>query len=523
VASLLLARGSARRREVAVRAALGGSRDRLAQQLFCETMVMALLGGAAGVFLARFAVQAILLAAGGSIPRATSIQVDSGVVLFALAGTFIAALLAGLAPALRLAASAPQTALRDGDRAVTRAAGSRFRAALVTIQVALAVLLVTGAGLLVRSFRSLLSVEAGYHADNVLAAHLALPPSDYPDVTTVNAFFQELRDRLRILPGVAAASAVSSLPLYDQAGNVDFEIEGRPPRAPGEPATSGDLLVAMPDYLEVMGIRLIQGRYFEANDRTDSQPVAVVNQTAARMFWPGQSALGKRIRMAGADSAQWLTIIGVVDDVRQTSLDAPYRPAWHIPLAQIPLSGDFVVRSLAFVTRTNTNPLAVAASVRSTLAALDRSLPLIRLETFDRLRSESVAGPRFTLRLLGTFATVALALSMIGLYGLLSFRVAERLRELGIRRALGAQSTSILGLVMRQGLALTSVGLLLGVAIALPASRVLRELLFQTSTTDPATFVTVAITLFAVAALATLLPAARAVRLDPIRILRSDG
>jgi predicted permease len=532
VTSILLARAGARRREVAVRAALGGARSRLARQFLTESTLLAFAGGALGLVLARLGLDVLQATAAGAIPRATHIRIDGGVALFACAVTLTAALLAGTVPALRAASAEPQQALRDGDRSAT--AGRRrggLRSTLVVLEVALAVVLVVSAGLLARSFRALHAVDPGFRTDHLLIADLSLPNGDYPDSTHVIAFLEQMRERLAGLPGVQAVSGASAMPFYRTPGNFDFDIEGRSQRTTGQMAASGDCIVAMPGYLEAMGIALLEGRFFEPGDRMGAEPVAVVNRTLARAFFPGESAIGKRIRMAGADSAAWLTIVGVIEDVKNATRERPDFQSWYIPFSQSLYQAGYYERGLTFALRTTGDPARLGPRVREVVRSMDPRLPIIRLETAERLATDSLARPRFTFGLFGLFASLAALIGAIGLYGLLSFNVGERAREIGIRRALGAQTSTVLRLVVRQGLLLTATGLTLGLAAALALTRVMQSsqadaggagLLFQTRHTDPLTYLTVTLAMTAVALLATSLPAWRATRLDPLRVLRSD-
>ncbi len=523
VASILLARGAARAREVAVRTALGAGRARLVQQFLTEGLLVALLGGALGLLFARAGLGAILASAGGSLPRAAGVRVDAGVVLFASAVSLLAALLSGSAPAWRASAVEPQRALRDGDRSSTQGGGrARLRSGLVVAQVALAMTLVSAAGLVLRSFLALAAVQPGFDVRGVVSLDLSLPRADYADSSRVVAFMDAMRERMRALPGVRAAGATSTLPLHGRPGNTDFDVEGRPPRAPGEPASSGDLIAISAGYLDAMHTRVVEGRAFTDADRQSAAPVALVNRTLARMFWPGQSPLGRRLRESGFDGGPWLTVVGVVDDVRYALLDADQRPAWYVPLAQSAGSLGYTPRGLTFVARTDGDAGALAPALRDIVRSLDAGMPVIGLQTMEDVMHGSLARPRFTLQLLEVFATLALLLGAIGLYGTLSCAVGERVRELGIRRALGARAGVIALLVLRHGLALTLAGIALGLSAALAGSGVLRNLLFEVSPLDPLTFAGVTGVMLLSALLACLVPLARALRLDPIRVLRSE-
>lgn len=524
VANMQLARATTRQREVAVRAALGGSRRRLVGQFLTESALLALAGGASGVVLARFGVSAILAAAAGSIPRSDSVDADPVVALFALAVTFVTALASGALPALRAAGASPQSAMREGDRSATHGKSrTRVRSGLVVVEVALAVVIVVAAGLMVRSFRALVSVDAGFDPRGVLTASVSLPSGTYPDLAGVQSFHERVVERLKALPGVQSASATSALPLDGGSNGVwDFMVEGRPDPAPGQPAFNGEVIVMMPGLAETLGMRVIEGRFFDATDREGSARVTVVNRKLASTFFPGESAVGRRIRVEALDDAPWLTIVGVLDDFRNLTLDSEQLAGWYTPFAQATNSIDFLPRRLSYVIRTSGDPAQLASAVRSAIQAEDSALPVTALGTMASVVSDSLAGQRFTLRLLGVFATLALLLGAIGLYGTLSCAVAERTRELGIRRALGATDREILGVVADQGLRLTTLGLAAGMLVALAGTRLLQGLLFGVQPTDPATLVLVAITMLVAAAIAAVVPSMRAVRLNPLEILR-DG
>lgn len=519
VANLLMARGEARTRELAVRGALGAGRWRLGRQLLTESVILALVGGAVGVGLAWLGVGGLVALGADSIPRAALVQVDGDVLAFCAGVSLLTAVLFGIAPAVQGGRADPGAVLREGGRAGTGGRSrTRFRRGLVAVEVALAVLLVAGAGLLLRSFAELLRVDPGFRAEGVLVAQISLPSTDYPDLPAVAAFHGRLQERLAALPGVRSVSAAGDLPLLETPPNVDFEIDGLPPVAPGQPARSGDLVFALPGYTEALGIRMVEGRFLEPTDHRDAPPVAVVNRTAAELYWPDRSPLGARIRMSSSEPGPWHTVVGVVEDVLFASLDATPRQAWYLPVSQAPWSA----RTLYYVVATSGDPARLAPAVRGAIWELDERLPLIRLEPLERVVAASLSRPRFVATLLTGFAAIALLLGAIGIYGVMAFSVAQRARELGIRMVLGARRGQTAWLVVRQGLGLALAGLLLGVPAALGLTRLLGGLLYGVSPTDPLTFGAAALALLAAASLACWLPARRAVRLDPAESLRLE-
>jgi putative ABC transport system permease protein len=518
VANLLLARGAARQTEIAVRATLGAGRRRLGQQLMTESAILAFAGAAFGLLLAWLGLRTILSST-NALPRTANIEIDALVLFFTIAVSLLATFVAGVAPAWRAGAVDPQASIREGARSVT--AGKRasaFRSVLVVTEVALAVLLIAGAGLMIRSFRTLTGVHPGFNPEGALMADISLPAGDY-DSARVYQSERELLDRMTRLPGVQVVGMTSSLPLFETPGNYDFDIENWPPAAPGQPATSGDFITASPGLLAALDISLARGRWFEESDREGALLVAAVNRTAARMFWPNEEPLGKRIRMSSSNSTlPWLTIVGVVDDVKYASLQSDFRPAWYAPLAQMAEVQGAPVRSVTYVLRTS-DPSATASAVRTTIAEFDPDLPIGTMNTVDDVLRESLAGPRFILTLLTLFASLALLLGSIGLYGVLSYSVSERAHELGIRMALGERRSSLLARVAWRGIGLALAGVAIGIPAALLSSRIMTGLLFETSPTDARTFASVAVTMIVVAAVASLVPAVRAIRLDPRAVM----
>jgi putative ABC transport system permease protein len=523
VINLLLARSEARRRELAVRRAIGANRLRLVRQFLVEGAVLSLVGGLAGVALAYLAINVTHALGAESIPRAGNIAVDGRVLLFSSGVAFFTTLVFAVAPALALSGAEPHRMMGNESRSATSGADRlRWRNALVSAQVALAVIVVIGAGLTLRSFGELTAVDPGFNADRVLIAGLTLPSGDYAESGDVIRAYENLVVGLANLPGARSAAAVSTLPLGGGASNIDFRIDGIPPPAPGEPATSGDLIVADPGYAATLGIQVIEGRFFQAEDRVTGMPVTVVNRRLARMFWPDENAVGKRIRIAQDSDSPWLTIVGVIDDVQFRTLSDDVRPAWYLPLAQMALTLGQPARSFTVAIRTAGEPTALAPAVREVVRAIDPTLPVIRMRPLDHVVAESVATPRFTMAVLGLFAALSLVLGAIGIYGVLSHAVARRTREFGIRTALGAGRRQITTIVLGPAVRIVLAGLAIGLGSALLATKLMHGLLFGVSATDAGTYAGVAVVVCIVGFAACVLPLWRALTADPARALRAD-
>lgn len=521
VANLLLVRGEGRRREIALRVALGAGRWHIFRQLITESAVLSLLGGALGLLIATFGVELIMSFEPGVIPRAERVGLDAVVYLFAALVTGLTAVAFGLVPALQAGASRLGNALVEGGRSGTAGRSRlRFRRALVVTQVAVSLVLAISAALLIKSFAGLLRVAPGFRAENLLVAELSLPSGEYPEPQRVTDFYAGLLERLNDLPGVVSASGISSLPLQETPPNVDFMIEGRPPRTQGEPARSGDRIVALRGLTRSLGVRLLEGRFFDDSDRAGAAPVAVVNRTLARMFWPDESPIGKRIRQS--ESAPWLAIVGVVDDMKYAGLEAEGRPAWYIPHAQAPESIDGAARTMTLTLRTSGDPVALSPELRRVVWQLDPALPIAGLRSMSDVLAASVAPTRFTMTLMILFAGLALILGAVGIYGVISYTVARRTQELGIRMALGAEPRRLARRVVGEGAKLTMIGLGVGAVGAAVATRLLSALLYGVSATDPTAFLTAAALLAAVALLASWVPARRATRIDPAIALRQE-
>jgi putative ABC transport system permease protein len=519
VANLLLAQAAARQKEIAVRTALGAGRGRMVRQLLTESALLAFAGGAVGLLLAYWGLRAFALWIPDDVPVARDLTLDPRVLLFTLGVVLLTGALAGLAPALQMTRPDLAESLRDGTRAGSGTArGGRTRSALVVIETAVAVLLVAGAGLLIRSFARLTDVNPGFRPEGVLSFQVPLPESKYGEDPQQAAFTSALLERLRALPGVDAAGMISDLPLSGSEEIEGLVIEGRPrPRQLSETPLA-DFRQASPGYFEALGVRLIRGRAFAESDGDKAPRVAVVDETMVRTYFPGTDGIGKRFRLGNFDDAKepWITIVGVVGNVRNSGLHVEPRPQVYVPQAQRPTSSQY------FVLRAKRDPGTLVADARAAVLAIDRDQPVARVLPMARVVSESMAGRRFNMVLLGVFAVLALVLAAVGIYGITSYSVAQRTREMGLRMALGAQPWTVLRLVLREAGWLALIGLAAGLVLAFAATRVMASLLFNTGATDPATFASVAAALALVSLFAAWVPGRRATRVDPMVAMRSD-
>ncbi len=518
VANLLLVRGAGRTREVAIRAALGATRRRLARQLLVESLLLSLLGGAAGVAIAAWGTELLVGLAPAGVPRLHEVGMDGRALAVGLLVALATGCLFGLVPVLQARRVDPQAGLRaDGGRGASAALGAaRARRGLVAVEVALSVVLVVGAGLLVHSLWRLQRVDPGFRTENVLRASFVLPASRYPqsyDVyprwDAVTAFQRELLERARGLPGVRSAALASHHPLAPGFTN-SFVIEGREDEAADQAEIP--LRAVSPEYFATVGVPLLRGRLLAPRDDADAPAVLLVNEAAARRFFPGADPVGKRIAFWGTSRE----IVGVVGNERFHGVAADAPPAAYPPLAQTPMA------AATLLLRAAGDPAALVPALRGAVRGLDAEVALYEMETLDRTLSRSISQPRFTTALLGTFAALALLLAVIGVYGVLSYAVAQRTREIGIRVALGARRGEIVRLVVGQGMAPVLAGLALGLAAAFAGSRLLSGILFEVAPTDPLAFTVVVPVLGAASLLAAWLPARRAASVDPMTALRTD-
>jgi putative ABC transport system permease protein len=520
--NLLLARAEGRQKEFAVRTAMGASRRRMLQQFITEGVVLSVLGGAIGVWFATAGVGALLAANPESIPRAGEITVDLTVLGFTLGLALVTGVLVGIAPLLHLSQRSMNISLREGgSRTTAGTAKARMRGALVIAEVAMAVVLVVGAGLLLRSFWNLMNVDAGFNRDHLTTFQIALPASQYPDPARRVSFYRELIDKARAVPGVQSAAAMSGLPPNRNVNANDTEFVGVP-GPPAGPIHNVDYYQTVTvGYLSAMGIPVVEGRGFTDADAGSAGGVVLVNETLAKRFYPNQSAIGRLLKpsLAGEPS---MTIVGVVKDVKQGGVGEATGTELYFLFEQAPAITMNAPGFLNVVVRSSTPFEAIAPTLQQIARSMDARLPVVNLRPMDEVFAESMARPRFLMTLLVAFAVLALLLAAIGTYGVLSYLVSERRQEIGIRMALGAERGTLLGMVMRHGLVLALVGLLLGLVGAAAVTRLMQTLLFNVRPADPATMVAVAAVIAGVALIACYVPARRATRVDPLIALRSE-
>ena len=518
VANLLLARATSRHKEMAVRAALGASRMRVIRQLLTESILLSLVGGAVGLLLAVWWSDLLVALGKEDIPRAVHVAIDWRVLGFTLGVSVLTGLIFGLVPAFQSSKTELVESLKEGGRSGSEGARrNRMRSVLVVGELAIAVVLLVGAGLLIKSLWRLQNVNTGLQPDNVLTFNLGLPETKY--TTEKQApFYNELKTRIESSPGVQSASSIMPLPLSGERFMISFQIEGREVAPKDEP--SADIFFTGIGYFKTMGIPLIKGRDFDQRDQHGSPRVTIVTEEFVRQYFPNEDPIGRRIRPGIStyddEDERHCEIIGVVGDIRNRSLDTPPQPAYYVPQTQVPFA------QMTMVVKTSTEPHSLVSAMTKEVAAMDSDLPLFGVKTLPEYLSASVATPRFSTTLLSVFSGVALVLTMVGLYGVMSYSVAQRTNEIGIRLALGAQSRDVLLMIVKQGSLLILLGLGIGLAGAYAASRLLSSLLFGVTAKDPLTFAAVAVLLALVALLACYIPAWRATKVDPMEALRCE-
>ena len=520
VANLLLVRGEGRAREMAVRCALGAARSRLVRQLIGEAAILAIAAAIAGIGLAWIALRALIASGTAVLPRAQTITLDWRVIGFAIVVSALTLVLFALMPAWRAARVDLVDGLKDGSQnASVGARRQRLRGALVIAEVALALVLVTGAGLMLRSLWNLQRIELGFDPDRVLTMRLALPASQYDTPEKVIAFYDRLLADVRAMPGVERAGLIRLLPLATPIGDWGLTIEGFMP--PPGVNTPGDWQIATAGGPEALGERLVAGRWLTEADRDGALDVALVNEAMAEKYWPGQDALGRRFRQGGPDRP-WITVVGIVGNVRHNGITTEIKPKFYRAFGQWHRSSGGPARNMTLVIKTAGDPTLHVAPVRTAIRAIDTNLPIAAIRTVQDVVDASIATPRLTGSLLATFALLALGLAALGIYSVLSYLVSLRRQEIGIRLAIGASSATVLGLVVKQGVGYALIGAAIGVVVAAGTSRLLGTLLHDVTPLDAATFSIAPIVLIVVAGIASLLPGFRATRVDPMRAMRSE-
>jgi putative ABC transport system permease protein len=519
VANLLLARAAARHREMAIRGALGASRSQVVRLLLTESVLLALVGGAVGLLLAIWSLDLLVSLKPANLPRLAEIGVNRTVFLFTAAVSVFTGILFGLAPAWQVSRSDLNEGLKESGRGGSDAPRRhRLRALLVISEVALSLVLLVGAGLMIRSFARLLAVDPGFKADHVLTAFVSLPVAKYPNREQQVTFFDRLIERLRNVPGINAAGVVTDLPLYGSS-STGFDVDGRPSALPGQRAMT-DYRMISPDYFAAMGMRLVKGRTFSAHDTEAAPGVVIINESMAARFFAGEEPIGQRLNLSARPN-DLREIIGVVADVHNEGLDTDVKPEVYVPLLQsaAPYLAS-MTSAMTIAMRSTIDPTALGQTVREQVQALDKDQPVSEIKSMEWYVADSMAQRRFNMLLLGVFAGLALVLAAIGIYGVIAYTVTQRTHEMGIRIALGARGGDILRLIFSNAMATTIVGIVIGLGAAFALTRLLQSLLYQVTATDPVVFATIPLLLLAVAVLATYFPARRAMKVDPITALR---
>ncbi|HKU72377.1 MAG TPA: ABC transporter permease [Pyrinomonadaceae bacterium] len=518
VANLLLARAAVRQKEIAVRVALGARRQRLIRQFLTESIFLSTLGGIVGLVIAYVGLVVLKAFIPENISQARAISIDYNVLGFTLLVAVATGLIFGLAPAIQSIRFNQIETLKEGGRdAATGGSGKRLRGLLVMAEVAISLVLLIGAGLLINSFLRLRNVDPGFNPDNLLTMKIVLPDSKYERMAQRSAFYSELTQRLQSIPGVKSAAVTTNLPLYLQGNSISISIEGRPEPPPGQEPIMVTRMIS-PGYFDTMSIPLLKGRQLTDQDTDTSPDVVVISETMARRLWPGEDAIGKRIAIGRIRSQEdWIQVIGVVKDVRQFELNADPKPQMYLTYRQF---GFFDAQDL--VVKTDVDPASLAGTIRNAVWEIDKDQPVSNIRTMDTILADSIARQRFSMLLLAIFASVALVLAAVGIYGVMSYSVAQRTHEIGIRMALGAQTSAVLKLAVGYGVKLVAAGIAIGLIAAFALTRVMSTLLFGVTATDPTTFALISLLLVAVAAIASYIPARRATRVNPIIALRYE-
>ena len=517
VGNLFFARSSGRQREVAVRTALGATRWRILRQFLAEGLLLSMISAVVGFLLSLWGTKALLSLSQSSLPRGYEVGIDGVVLAFTIAIALLTTILSALAPALQTSRINLADSLKEGSRGLPGGRRStQVRGFLTIFEVALSLVLLIGAGLMIRSLATVLTVDPGFNAENTISMNLALVGSRYPTATKQIAFFEDVNSRVKALPGVQTAGLISSVPLSGGVYAGGFSIEGRTSASENDELVADRRMIS-PDYFDVLGVPLRSGRGFTAEDDQASQGVAIVSESLARRFIPGEEPLGKRIKLGGRDSTRpWLVIVGIVGDVHDSALESDARPCVYVPYPQFPVS------SMTLVVRGLSDPKPLISAIREEVWAIDKDQPVTAIKTMDQFVADSISSRKFNAVLFGMFAGLALVLATVGVYGVISYSVSQRVQEIGIRMALGAEPSNVVRLVLGQGMVLVLTGVALGLGASMALTRVMTSLLFGVSSTDPATFVFVSFLLILVALLASYIPARRAARVDPMAALRSE-
>ena len=515
VANLLLSRAAAREREISIRTALGANRARIVRQFLTENLLLAFFGGLAGLLLSVWGIDLLRVFGPSNVPRLQDVAVDRAVLLWTMLISLGSGMLFGIAPAWRSTRVNLNDSLKEDGRGGSESVGTRrLRSGLIVAEVALAMMLLIGAGLLIRSFVRLQQVNPGFEPRQIVTMEIGLSRAKYPELPQVAQFYDRLLQRVAAIPGVRSTAICSSLPPNNLGVSDTFMVEGMEP-VDDSKAPFGNVLFSSPGFFRTLGVPVIQGRDFDERDKIDSPRVVLISENLAKKFFPNANPIGKRFKQGGSDRTTnpWMEIVGVVGDVKYEGLDTPTAPAYYLPSFQVPIRGMYLLVDSAMPAT------SVAASVRTEMRAIDPEIPVARVRTIENLVSDSVAQPRFRTFLLGAFSVLSMVLAAIGIYGVVAYSVSQRTREIGIRMALGAQPRDVLRLIVRQGMMLTLAGVILGALGALGLTRFTANLLFGVGAADPVTFAVISLLLTSVALLACYIPARRAARLDPIKAL----